>query len=263
MPKARSPSQSPPKQQILPQTTTDLLKSHVLELQERNVELDQAMSKQRPQSLVIETMIYSDANSMVNPSENCLQLQNVSIEKKIESFVTAEPSIVGSTHDQDKHTLSVVGSQPKQKPANQSLSLEINLLKDSCASSLAGAESSMIQEKAQPIQYKLVQQVPIVNIILEKNAIASSTRERSHIKSLPKKPATTTSTYKDKGKSKVESTSPQSTNPPASTLAIIHKCLTNHLAKKQKASSSTTPRTSNGTQHGSHQCSKVYQPKYP
>ena len=60
-----------------------------------------------------------------------------------------------------------------------------------------------IQEQPQPIQHKLVQQVPIVNIILEKNAIAISTRERSHIKSLPKKPATTTSTYKHKGKSKV------------------------------------------------------------
>lgn len=339
-----------------------------------------------------------------------------------------ETGTIDNSHQHEEYAVGDEGSSSEQKPANQNPTLEINVQKDSSSSSQACAKSSMGQEQAQPIQHKLVQQLPNVKISLEKEACASWTntnlqmlqeqapttqpqeikvaaeyeepyvpparivmsvqsKDGSQIQRLAlidmsadknmmshhtwcllgkpnlsltskfvqkstnvfseclgvieicleidyyckigkffvmalgnlqeeillsrawmskcnctigwtyrhmsflnadqelvvvklvqvvpqtslgdfrvhkistKKLKKTTGIYKEKGKAKVESTSPSSTNPLVSTLTTFQKCLTDHLTKEQKASLSTATRTSNMTQQRSHQSNKVYQPK--
>ena len=90
-PKVRSPLESPPKRQILPQATTDLIRSQVISDQERNAKQEQAKSAKCNTNLAIETMTKFNVSSRVKPNKEAPKLTVVSIEKHAQSCVIAKP----------------------------------------------------------------------------------------------------------------------------------------------------------------------------
>lgn len=68
------------------------------------------------------------------------------------SCVNVEPSIMGSTHNQDKHNRSASGSPTKHEPAKSSPEIKPNQAKDLSANSQEGARQTWKQKQAQPNQ---------------------------------------------------------------------------------------------------------------
>ena len=87
---AKSPPRSPPKRQILPLTTTDLIRSQVMYDQERNTKIEQAKNANFGTALAIETTTTSDFSSSVSPNKEALKLTIISVEKDAQSCVTVK-----------------------------------------------------------------------------------------------------------------------------------------------------------------------------
>ena len=90
LPKAKSPPRFPPNKQILPLTTTDLIRSQVMYDQERNAEIEQAKNANCDIALAVKTTTTSNVNSSVSPNKEALKLTIISIEKDAQSCVTVK-----------------------------------------------------------------------------------------------------------------------------------------------------------------------------
>ena len=155
--------------------------------------------------------------------------------------------------------------------------------KDSSTSSQAGVEPIVNHEQAQPnLQQDANGQVKacvpptsisiniqddneqIISIPLVQDIPETSRQSLELPTSPPKKLASTINAYLDKeNANNVQAIASTSKMPQASTLPNNQGNLNSHLTKENKPASSTTSGCSNGKQQRAHQCSKIYQPKYP
>ena len=149
-PKAISPPKSPPKRQILPQTTTDLIRSQVLCDQERNAKQESAKKDKGNTLLEIETTRDSNVSSSVKSNKEAPKSTVVSIGKRAQPCVIEKPGTVGSTYNHEEHIKSANDGSPLwREPAKQSPTLETNPQQNPSASSQAGVELKMTNEQAQ------------------------------------------------------------------------------------------------------------------
>lgn len=153
--KAISPPRTPPQRKILPQATTDLIRSKVIESRDTNAQQDCAKKANHQIAQAIGANTNSSQDLRKKPDKQVIS-ECLTVKNTAKSCVMKEIDTIDHAHQHKEYAVGDEGSPSKQKPANQSPVLEINLQKDSRASSPAGAESSKYQEQAQPNAQKLV-----------------------------------------------------------------------------------------------------------
>lgn len=114
-PKAKSPPWTPPKRQMLPQKTTDLIRFQLLEFQQKNARMDHCESGNLHDHSTLDTTITSNVSSANDPKREDPMLTTVSVKKDTQSCVIAKPRIVGNTHNQQDHTTSLKDSTTVQE----------------------------------------------------------------------------------------------------------------------------------------------------
>lgn len=146
--KPKSPPRLPPKRQILPQTTMNLIRSQVMEFQEINIEMDLAKSPNHPTTLAIDATTKFDANLVVNPKKEALDLTTLSLEKDARICLIEKSGIVGNTDNQEDQISRSNVSSNHQESMQPSPRSKVNPPKDSSTISQASVETIVNHEQA-------------------------------------------------------------------------------------------------------------------